>query len=314
MPEASTTSAAVAPADAAIVPGGVWPVMLTPFLDNGDIDWQGVDALVDWYVDAGVAGIFTVCLSSEMYHLTPEERLALAQRVVSKSADRVPVIAAGAFAESINAQAEQVKRLADTGLTAVVITVNQLAREDESDETWKKRAESLFEACSDIPLGFYECPRPYHRLLSPDLLGWVAQTGRALFLKDTSCNRKIISSKLDVIKGTPLKWFNANCSTLLHSLQAGGDGYSGIAANFYPELFVRLCSSVTRDSDEAERLHRFLTVVDRAASNKYSLSAKYFLNLRGLPVKPICRRETPALTEEDRYLLTSLLEMVKEKL
>ena len=42
---------------------------------------DGVDQLVEWYIKQEVAGIFTVCLSSEMYHLTPKERLELAKRV-----------------------------------------------------------------------------------------------------------------------------------------------------------------------------------------------------------------------------------------
>ncbi len=52
-----------------LLANGVWPVMVTPFRKTGEIAWKGVDALVDWYATAGVAGIFTCCLSSEMYQL-----------------------------------------------------------------------------------------------------------------------------------------------------------------------------------------------------------------------------------------------------
>lgn len=57
--------------------------MITPFKD-GHIDWPMVDALVEWYVENGVAGIFSVCLSSEMYHLSVEERLQLAKVCIIK--------------------------------------------------------------------------------------------------------------------------------------------------------------------------------------------------------------------------------------
>lgn len=53
--------------------------MITPFDANGQIDWPMVDMIVEWFVDNGVAGIFSVCLSSEMYQLSPEERLKLAK-------------------------------------------------------------------------------------------------------------------------------------------------------------------------------------------------------------------------------------------
>ena len=56
-------------------PFGVWPVMLTPFTETGALDRPGCEALVDWYLAGRVTGIFTVCLSSEMFDLTPAERL-----------------------------------------------------------------------------------------------------------------------------------------------------------------------------------------------------------------------------------------------
>jgi 4-hydroxy-tetrahydrodipicolinate synthase len=74
---------------------GVWPVMLTPFLKDGRIDWAGVDTLTDWYIDQDVAGFFTVCLSSEMFALSDPERLQLAKRVVDRTRERIPVVASG---------------------------------------------------------------------------------------------------------------------------------------------------------------------------------------------------------------------------
>lgn len=56
-----------------MIPDGVWPVMLTPFRANLTIDWEGLDRLIDWYVEAGVAGLFAVCLSGEMFDLDEQE-------------------------------------------------------------------------------------------------------------------------------------------------------------------------------------------------------------------------------------------------
>ena len=54
-------------------PGGVWPVMLTPFTEDGRIDYNALEHLVNWYIDKGCDGLFAVCQSSEMYYLTLEE-------------------------------------------------------------------------------------------------------------------------------------------------------------------------------------------------------------------------------------------------
>lgn len=281
------------------LPDGVWPVMLTPFHEDRSIDWAGLDALTDWYIASGVAGLFSVCLSSEMYQLSPEERVQVAARVVKRANARVPVVAAGAFGDSCRQQAALAKRLADTGVAAVVLTVNQLAAEQESDAIWQTNVAALSDACGDIPLGLYECPVPYHRTLSPELLAWAARGGRFRFLKDTCCRRDQIDAKLAAIRGTSLRWFNAHCPSLLHSLRAGGHGYSGIAANFYPGLFVRLCAEFATCPEAAERLQRFLTLADLTIRHRYPAAAKHYLGMLGLPVGVACRVQVPPLTLPD---------------
>lgn len=41
--------------------------------------------LIEWYIACGCTGLFAVCQSSEMYHLTNEERIALATFVKTKA-------------------------------------------------------------------------------------------------------------------------------------------------------------------------------------------------------------------------------------
>jgi len=288
--------------------------MLTPFHENGMMDRNGLDALVEWYIEAGVSGLFAVCLSSEMYELTPDERVRLAAHVVNRAAGRVPVVAAGAFGESIAAQADAVKRMAETGVAAVVLTVNQAASEYDSDAVWQTNTEALFTACGDIPLGLYECPVPYHRKLSPELLGWAARSGRVLFLKDTCCDLALIRAKLDAIRGTAMWWYNAHCPSLLESLRGGGHGYSGIAANFYPALFVRLCAEFANQPEEAERLQRFLSLADMAIRHRYPAAAKRWLGMLGLPIGETCRVPVAAARADDdeRLVLENLRNTVEQ--
>lgn len=98
------------------LPSGVWPVMLTPLHDDREIDWKGLDALTEWYLQAGVAGLFAVCLSSEMYDLSSAERLELSAHVVKRVNGRVPVVASGTFGGSISSQAGFSRQMVDTGV------------------------------------------------------------------------------------------------------------------------------------------------------------------------------------------------------
>lgn len=49
---------------------GIIPVMLTPFTDQGEIDYPGLERLIEWYLEKGADALFAVCQSSEMQFLT----------------------------------------------------------------------------------------------------------------------------------------------------------------------------------------------------------------------------------------------------
>ncbi|MFQ5623643.1 MAG: dihydrodipicolinate synthase family protein, partial [Paracoccaceae bacterium] len=106
---------------------GVVPVMLTPFEAGGGIDWEGYAALIEWYLANGADALFAVCQSSEMQHLTLEERVALAEFAVRAVNGRVPVLASGHVAESFDDQRAELRRMADTGIDVLVMVTNRLA-------------------------------------------------------------------------------------------------------------------------------------------------------------------------------------------
>jgi len=291
------------------LPHGLWPVMLTAFDEEGELDWHGIDALTDWYIEAGSAGLFACCLSSEMYHLTPQERLGLVRRVVRRANGRVPVVATGAFGGSIPAQAESMAQMADTGVAAVVVLTNQLVPQDAPESLFQQQLEALLDATGQMRLGFYECPSPHRRLLSPELSGWAAQTGRFLYLKDTSCDMQAIQAKLDATRNTPFGLFNAHQPTTLASLEAGAAGVSPTAANYYPELFVWLCQNPKHQ--KAEFVQEHITEMMAVTRMQYPASAKYFLQQRGLPITTRCRVNREVLSSDTLRALGGLRDTVQ---
>jgi len=291
---------------------GVWPVMLTPFAEDGSVDMDALDALTEWYIKCGVSGLFSVCLSSEMYDLTDDERLGIAKRVSERTDRRVPVFASGTFGGTPEKQSDFIRRIADTGVDGVVVIASQMTGKDEDESVWQSNVERVLDHTNDVRLGLYECPRPYHRILSADALSWCAQSGRFDFIKDTSCHQDSIRSKIEVTRNTSLRFYDACAATLLVTLNAGGDGFCGIAANFYADLYVWLCLNFDTDSEMAGELHRFLSVAERAIGVGYPSAAKLFLNRAGLPVRPACRASSVEFTERDLRILADLEGLVHD--
>lgn len=295
-----------------LIPNGAWPVMLTPFNIDRSIDWDGVDALVDYYVTAGVAGIFTVCLSSEIYQMSPKERVALADRVVKRAAGRVPVIASAVAGADPAEQIAAVQVIANTGITAAVLLPCLIAAENESDIVWKQRVEAILAGTGDIPLGFYECPRPYKRGVSPENLAWAAKTGRVLFHKDTCHDLTLMKTKLGAIAGTGLKFFNTQMGTLIDTLDAGGHGFSSYAANLYPELVQWVSINAATQRKEALRIQQLLAIAEHSINSKYPASAKYFVSRNaGVPIATTCRSIYDSLGRHDQLPLLAMIDYVK---
>ena len=72
-------------------PNGMWPVMLTPLQQNGDVDYPALEELINWYIKEGSSGLFAVCQSSEMFYLSMEEREELTRFIKKAANGRVPL-------------------------------------------------------------------------------------------------------------------------------------------------------------------------------------------------------------------------------
>lgn len=288
------------------LPRGLWPVMLNAFHEDGSIDWPGVDALTDWYIERGSAGLFACCGSSEMFHLDDRERLDLARRVVSRAAGSVPVVATGTFGGPVADQAAFVRRMADTGVDAVVVIVCLLAGRNEDEDALKRNMERLLELTDPIPLGLYECPTPYHRKLSPTLFGHLGGTGRFLYHKDTVCDVDLLRLKIDAVRQTRLGVYNAHFETGLAGLRYGAAGISPVAANVFPELFSWLCAEYDGQPETAEEVQRMMTSLAPVVNNKYLVTCKRYLQRLGLPITTRCRSTDASLTAFDEGLIDGL--------
>ena len=270
---------------------GMWPTMIAAFGDDGKLDFKANAALADWLITKGANGLFAVCQSSEMFFLSLRERLQLSRACVRFAKGRIPVIASGHIADDMDDQIEEARMMADTGVEAVVLLTNRFARQDQGDEIFKRNLERFLSGLrDDILLGFYECPAPYKRLVSPEIMKLCVESGRFGFLKDTSCSMTDIREKLRIAKGSQFKLFNANAATLLESLKAGCSGYSGVMTNFHPDLYSWICDHWQDQPELAEELQSFIGLASIIEYQLYPVNAMYALSLEGLPFRLSSRR------------------------
>ena len=302
------------------MPKGVYPTMITIYNRDRTLDTGALRALVDWYFKKGCSGIFASCQSSEIHFLCEADRVLHAKTVVDEvnalavrypDRPRMSVVASGHVSDALEDQVRELRAVADTGVDAVVLISNRMAQADEGEAVWIKNTDRLLAALpDDLPLGLYECPNPYKRLLSEGMIDYCSGTGRFSFLKDTCCDAATIAARLAQMKRSE-GWalYNANAQTTLDSLRHGAAGYSGIMANFHPALYVWLCENFDKDPALAEDIGSILAMSAFIECLAYPVIAKYHLSaLEGLPLTTLYSRSRAEseLTEYQKHCVREM--------
>ncbi|SEL33722.1 dihydrodipicolinate synthase family protein [Parapedobacter koreensis] len=288
---------------------GFIPVMLTPFNADGTIDYDGLTRLTELYLHAGASGLFANCLSSEMFELHDEERLAVTRHVVAVADGAVPVVATATFGGTVQQQSDFVKRMYDTGIEAAIVITNMLADEYEPNELFEENVFQLLDATPGIPLGFYECPDPFKRVLAAEQLKRFVDTGRVIYHKDTCLDIDLVKAKLAVTEDVPsFGLYDAYMVHAVESLKAGSAGLSCIQGNYYPELVVWLCDNYDNAdlAEEVARVQQFFIDNMDVMHTVYPLVAKYFLQQRGLPISTFTRRDVGMFDDEVKAQVDAL--------
>ncbi len=256
---------------------GIVPVMLTPFNEAGEIDYAGLERLIEWYIAKGSDALFAVCQSSEMVFLSLAERKALAKFVVRQVAGRVPVVASGHISDDPHGQLEELTVAANSGADGVVLVTNHLDPKNRGTTTFRGNLDWLLERLpGDIPLGLYECPAPYRRMLSDEEIRICLDTGRFVLLKDVSCDLDIVKRRVALTAGSPLAILNANAAIAYDAMKAGSRGFNGVSTNFHPDLYKWLYTSGVKHPELAEEVATFLVLAALSEAFGYPVLAKIY--------------------------------------
>lgn len=98
---------------------GVFTIPPTPFHHDGSLDLPGLARIVDFCVEAGAHGIVGPVNASEAWTLTDDERMRVAETLVTATAGRIPVVV-GISAGSAEASLAFLRHANETGADAVI--------------------------------------------------------------------------------------------------------------------------------------------------------------------------------------------------
>jgi 4-hydroxy-tetrahydrodipicolinate synthase len=218
---------------------GVYSVLPTPFLPNGDVDEVSLRRVVDLFIAAGVNGVTALGVTGEVARLEDVERRRVLDIVVEQVAGRVGVVA-GTTAEGTRTCIAHTRHALAAGATAVMVSPPRMAK--LSSDTVVRHYDSLASSV-DIDIVVQDYPPISGFAMEPALLARIAREipkARTIKLEDPPTPLKT-AQILKACGDVPVRIFGGLGGVfLLEELLAGATGaMTGFA---FPEVLVKVVS------------------------------------------------------------------------
>ncbi|MBM3734978.1 MAG: dihydrodipicolinate synthase family protein [Acidobacteria bacterium] len=108
---------------------GVYPIVVTPFHDDGSVDFESLDRLVEHLLSQGAHGLGLFGNASEGYTLLASERIEMLKRITARVNGRVPLIVSSGHTGT-DAAAALSREAQDMGADGLMILPPYLLKPD----------------------------------------------------------------------------------------------------------------------------------------------------------------------------------------
>ncbi len=269
---------------------GVFPYLVSPILENGDVNAPVLDRLCDDLISAGVHGLTPLGSTGEFAYLSWPQRQRVVKVVLEAAAGRVPVVA-GVAATTIQEgvrQAQAMERLGCDGVLAILQAYFPVP-----DEGVFAYFEAIAGAVS-LPVVLYTNPGFQRTDLSLGVIERLSRIPNIGYLKDASANTGRLLTILERVEGR-MRVFAASTHIPASVMMIGGVGWMAGPACLAPQQSVELYDLCrTGDWDAAMQRQRSLWRLNRVFT-RYNLAAciKGGLELQGYAVGPPLPPQAP---------------------
>lgn len=220
---------------------GVVTAMTTPFDLNGVIDIEALKKQTDFLISKGVHCLYPCGTTGEMYYMTLEERMLVAETVVRQAAGRVTVyIHVGAM--DMKETVRLAKHAVNIGADGIgIVTPSYFTVSDDAMVNYYK------EICDSLPDNFpvyvYVIPQLAHNDISYETMQRIVDKCKNVIgvkysfgdIRRTAEYRRVNSGEFSVVTGAD--------DLLLPCLSLGCDGCVSGCSGPFPEAFVQIYSA-----------------------------------------------------------------------
>ena len=271
-------------------PEGIYVPNITPFNKKGEIQYNALEKLIEYWVKTGLSGMVVNASTGEAPYLSKTEKRKLIEYVVEKVDGRFRVFA-GTGAMSTRDTIELTQEAKEAGAEAALVTTPFFFK-PSSDEIYNHFIDLM--NAVDIPVILYNVPKFTGYSVKPSTVARIAEESSLLVaMKDSSGNP---GNMAEVIRlcGDKINALSGSADMILPTLMLGGKGAIVAVGNVIPETCVSLYKAFkTGDKETAGAMQGKASYVNKVLvrENPQIAAIKTALNMKGynagIPRKPL---------------------------
>ncbi|OIJ11063.1 4-hydroxy-tetrahydrodipicolinate synthase [Anaerobacillus alkalilacustris] len=284
--------------------GQLLTAMVTPFDQEGKVDFQATNSLINYLIATGTEGIVVAGTTGESPTLTTQEKTELFKYVVEVVDGRVPVIA-GTGSNNTVASIELTKIASSVGVDGIMLVVPYYNKPSQEGlyQHFKTIAES-----TELPVMLYNIPGRSAVNMLPETIIRLAQIENIVCIKEASGDLEAIAN---IIQHTPEDFlvYTGDDSLTLPLMSIGGYGVVSVASHVVGlEMKQMITAFQNGEYKQAAQMHRNLLPIMKSmfiAPNPTPVKAA--LEMLGQNVGSV-RLPLVPLTLEETQIVHSALE------
>ena len=293
---------------------GIIPPIVTLYKKSGEIHEKAIRDHIDFLIENGVHGIFSMGSTGEFAYLSDEERKAVLKITVDQVNGRVPVIA-GISSPSVKLAINWGKYVEDVGSDAAMAILPAYF------PVTKKEIYTYFETLSNginLPLFLYYFPTITNYQIKAGIIQKLAENDLIIGVKETVMTIDHVKEVIELVNDPNFIVLVGVDPLLKTGLELGAKGAILGSSNFTPKLHSELYNAFKNKDQKFDELYvKFnkiiVSVLQYASPIQNSVAlTKEAMKILGRNIETSVRSPLPSLSEKIKKRIEKALNFLKD--
>lgn len=236
---------------AQIIRGSIVAIV-TPMLEDGSVDWKGLEKLVEWHIEQGTNSIVAVGTTGEASTLSVAEHALVIKEIIRVANKRIPIIA-GTGANSTHEAIELTKEAKDLGADAALLVTPYYNKPTQEGlyQHYKAIAEAV-----DLPIILYNVPGRTGVDMQNETVIRLADIPNIVGIKDATGDITRGQALIEGLQGKSMTVYSGDDVTAYQLMAHGAQGNISVTANVIPKQMSEICAvALSGNPIQAEQLN-----------------------------------------------------------